>query len=176
MKKVIMKPMQMFGAALSAGILFVACKKDNDNNISQQDQNFMVEAAASNRGEIDLGQLASSQAANVGVKAFGQRMVADHTLALSELMAIGTNWSVTLPTTPDPSDLALKQQLMTRTGYSFDTMYVHSQVLDHQKAITLFQTEVNSGNNADVKAYAAKNLPILQTHLHIADSLWTKLH
>src|SRR3954462_13951522 len=106
-----MKPMQLFGAALSAGILFVACKKDNDSNPSQQDQDFMVQATASNRGEIDLGQLAATQATNTGVRAFGQRMVTDHTLSLNELLSLGTSLNVTLPVTPDPSDLALKQQL-----------------------------------------------------------------
>jgi putative membrane protein len=38
-------------------------------------------------------------------------------------------------------------------------------VEDHQEDIKEFQTEANSGQDPDAKAYAAATLPTLKTHL-----------
>ena len=67
--------------------------------------------------------------------------------------------------------VALGAQLLTLDGRAFDSVYIHSQVSDHQKAITFFQNEIDKGNNSRLKNYANTQLPHLQEHLRIADSL-----
>jgi putative membrane protein len=54
---------------------------------------------------------------------------------------------------------------MGLNNLAFDTTYISGQVSDHQKAIALFQTEINNCQDARVKAYANKYLPKLQMHL-----------
>jgi len=36
---------------------------------------------------------------------------------------------------------------------------------DHKEDVSKFQDEANKGNDAEVKAFAAKTLPVLQKHL-----------
>jgi len=46
--------------------------------------------------------------------------------------------------------------------------------LDHKQTIALFRRESRSGNDPDLKAYAAKTLPTLEEHLKMVRSLHTK--
>ena len=79
-----------FTASFIAGFLLVACNKDDDNdeNTNTQDQTFVMQAAMSNRAEVDLGTLASTKATNSSVKAFAQMMVTEHSTAQSDLQNV----------------------------------------------------------------------------------------
>ena len=57
------------------------------------------------------------------------------------------------------------------SGRAFDSAYMHNQVTDHQTTVANFQTELNQGQDQDVKNYANKNLPHIQIHLQRADSI-----
>jgi len=56
-------------------------------------------------------------------------------------------------------------------GMAFDSTYINSQVMDHQAAIQLFQSEASNGNDSRLRDYAQKYLPKLQMHLQMADSV-----
>jgi putative membrane protein len=61
------------------------------------------------------------------------------------------------------------------TGAAFDRGFVDGQVKAHQDAIALFEKEVSAGADADVKAFAQKQLPGLRSHLKQAQDLQAKL-
>jgi uncharacterized protein (DUF305 family) len=50
-------------------------------------------------------------------------------------------------------------------------MYIHSAIDEHQAAVQLFTTESQSGDNADLKRFAAETLPTIQHHLQMAQSM-----
>jgi putative membrane protein len=156
---------------------FTSCDDDNDTNTTPNDtdRNFMTMASYSNRDEIDFAQMALTKATNDSVKYFAQQMVADHTPALAELDSIAGQFSYTLPTTIDSLHAAMKTQLMARSGLDFDSAYMNSQVMDHNNAISLFQNEVNAGNNVSIKNYANKTLPHLQMHREMAERIRARL-
>lgn len=157
---------------------YTACSKGSDksDNLNQADQNFVTMAAYSNMDEIDEGQLAIGKASDASVKAFGQQMVTAHTTAEEELRNTAMQNGIGLPGGPDSNHLQMKGQLSGMTGRMFDSAYIHGQVTDHQNAINLFQTEINSGSNTDIKNYAIKYLPKIQMHQQMADSLVSVLH
>jgi putative membrane protein len=160
-------------------VFVTSCDKNNDNNsnsLNSTDQNFMTMAAFSNNDEIDFAKLALTKSSNDSVKMFAQMMIADHTKATMGLDSLAGKYSVTLPTTIDSIHAALKTSLMALSGFSFDSSYVNGQVKDHMNAISLFQNEVNGGNNQDVKNFASGKLPVLQMHLQMANSLVLNLH
>lgn len=70
---------------------------------------------------------------DAAINGFGQMMVTDHNMAPSELPSMAQNMSVSIPQGPDSGHVALKSQLSAMSGYSFDSLYIHSQVKDHQK-------------------------------------------
>ena len=56
-------------------------------------------------------------------------------------------------------------------GASFAKQYDAMQVAAHKDAVSLFERCANGGENAELKAFAAKTLPHLQMHLTMAENL-----
>jgi putative membrane protein len=153
-----------------------ACDNDDDNYVNRDledaDVMFVEKAALSNMAEIALGNLAASKGSDSVVRAYGQMMVTEHNLSLSELQQISENYmNVDWPESLDSAHLQMKQQLFSLGGLQFDSMYIRSQVNDHQAALTLFETQSASGNNQLLKNYAGKYVPHIQQHLDQADSI-----
>lgn len=136
---------------------------------------FMTEAAVGGMAEVELGRLASTKAQNADVKKFAQMMVADHTKANAELKTLAAGKGVTLPTELDAKHKSAMTELQNLSGADFDKAYVAAQLADHEKTVKLFQTQSQSTTDADLKAFAAKNLPTLQAHLEMVRSLNNKM-
>ncbi|MBO9703142.1 MAG: DUF4142 domain-containing protein [Sporocytophaga sp.] len=158
----------------------LGCKKDDDDNtpppqqvqtLSVTDTVFINNASLSNLAEIDLGQLAATKASDDSIKAFGAFMVNEHTLAQNDLKTLAAQKNVTIPQELDSLHKAIKQQLQVLNGYQFDSLYISTQVVDHQKAQQIFNTEINSGQDQDVINYANKYLPHINEHLQKATQL-----
>ena len=65
----------------------------------------------------------------------------------------------------------LRDQLLEKEGYSFDSMYMATQVIDHENARNLFQSHATNGTDEQIKSYAAKYLPHIEMHLDEAQEL-----
>ena len=185
-----MKKLTFFGVALSALVLMQGCqnntkdsKKTADSanavkdttskdtaqrmtiNVSKNDAQFAVEAASGGMTEVILGKLAMQKASNQAVKDFGTMMVTDHSKANNALTSLAKSKNITLPTVPDEKDRKVINMLSKKTGKDFDKAYTDDMVDDHKNDIKEFDKEAKNGADADVKAFAAKTLPVLKTHL-----------
>lgn len=155
------------GTVLMAGAAFAA-------DVSRADRNFMDKAAQSGLTEVEASQLAQSKGSASEVKAFAATMIQDHTQANNELTQLAASKNVKLPTEPSIAQRTKLKLLGTMSGANFDRRYADEiGVSAHQDTIALFKKEANSGNDPDVKAFAAKTLPTLNHHLEMAKSLQT---
>lgn len=64
---------------------------------------------------------------------------------------------------------------MSQKGIAFDRGFIEAQVKAHQEAIELFDQEAKNGSDAELKAFAQKQLPGLRNHLKQAQDLQAKL-
>jgi len=140
------------------------------------DQGFVTEVAMDGMAEVDLGRLASAQASNDKVKAFGQRMVTDHGKAGDELKSLAAAKQITLPTSIDAKHQAMHDKFAKLSGAEFDRAYVKDMVAGHKKAVDAFTRESMSGQDSDVKGWAAKTLPTLREHLRMIEDLDKELN
>jgi putative membrane protein len=143
----------------------VANAKDMD------DQEFVTKAAEGGLAEVELGQTAADKASAADVKTFGQRMVTDHSKANDELKAAASKAGANVPTEPSASQKKMAAELKQKSGADFDRAYSKAMVKDHKEDVALFKKEAASGKNADIKAFAQKTLPTLESHLQMAESL-----
>ncbi|RPH45280.1 MAG: DUF4142 domain-containing protein [Burkholderiales bacterium] len=138
--------------------------------LSSADRKFITEAAESGMAEVAAGQLAVQKAQDPMVKQFAQRMIDDHGAANTELMKLASTRSVTPPSELSRSHRKDMEALQKQSGADFDRAYMKSQVADHQKAVTLFERQAKSGQDAELKQWASKMLPALREHLEMARS------
>src|SRR3977135_4290919 len=139
--------------------LALACSSAKDS------EKFATEAAQGGMTEVELGRLALQHAADSSVREFGQKMVTDHTAANAELKSIAARKKIQLPTEVSSDQKSMIEKLSKLSGAEFDKEYMSDMVKDHEEDVKDFQTQGNEGTDPDIKAFAAKTLPILQGHL-----------
>lgn len=139
--------------------------------LARADHQFVMKAAQGNVAEVELGRLATQKAQSDDVKKFGQRMVDEHAEANDRLQKIASRKGITLPTSLDKANQAVKDRLSKLSGEQFDRAYMRHMVSDHRKDVAEFEREANSGKDEDVKKFASRTLPTLEDHLNQAESL-----
>jgi putative membrane protein len=136
---------------------------------------------AANTVDVDAGKLAQAKARNKEVRAFAQRMVADHTGVNQQAVALVQKLHVT----PEENDTSksLRQggdTTMTRlkglSGKAFDKAYVDNEVSYHQTVIdALDKTLIPSASNSELKGLLVKVRPAFVAHLEHAKQIQAKL-
>jgi putative membrane protein len=136
--------------------------------------NFVTNAAKGGLMEVNSGKLATQKGKSAEVKKFGAQMVADHSKANDELTAIVNtkNWHIQQP---DPTVVAPDAMLTSSTGADFDRSYVTMMVKDHKKTVMLFERAASSLPDPQLKAFAAKTLPVLKHHYMEIQQIGSKL-
>ncbi len=61
--------------------------------------------------------------------------------------------------------------LNAASNEDFDKTYANQQVDGHQEAVDLFDSYAKKGDNAALKQFAQKTLPVIQEHLAEAKKL-----
>jgi putative membrane protein len=147
-------------------------KENNTATMSSSDRKFAMTAAMGGMAEVEMSRLALTKASSDAVKQYAQKMIDDHTAANAELMQIASAKGITLPTAPDAKMRAMMSRMEKLSGADFDREYVMmAGHKDHQKMEKLFRDESMKGRDADLKAFAAKTLPVVQQHLQMARDL-----
>lgn len=143
----------------------------NKTPLTAQDSAFVMKAAIGGMMEVEAGTLAQEKATNDRVKAFGTMMVNDHNNANSELISLVSGRGVTAPSALPAAMQKHMEEMRKMTGKAFDKHYMNMMVNDHKKTIDDFQKQANAGSDAELKAWAAKKLPVLQMHRDSATAI-----
>jgi putative membrane protein len=154
-------------ALVMAGGAFATDKASS----GKAEHEFIKDAASGGMMEVELGRLAATRAASPRVKEFGQRMVDDHGKANNELKQIAKQESVTLPETMTDQHREEVSRLSNLQGAEFDRAYMQAMLKDHQEDVEKFRQEASSGKDSSVRDFAKKTLPVLQSHLKMAQDI-----
>jgi putative membrane protein len=142
--------------------------KAEDSTAVFDDTKFAVAAANGGLLEVQLGKLAQSKGAAPKVLEFAKMMVEDHSKANKKLMAIAGTKTITLPAILDNKTQKDYDDMAKLNKSEFDKAYTDYMVKDHKEDIEEFQKEAKDGKDAELKAFAAKHVHILQHHLEMA--------
>lgn len=134
---------------------------------------FVQTAATSDMYEVEAGKIASEKGQSAAIKQFGQMMVEAHSKTSEELKAIvaAEKINVQLPTALDAKHQRLIDALKNAAPADFDKTYAEQQEEAHGDAEDLFEDYADDGDNAALKSFAAKVLPVIKQHKAEADRL-----
>lgn len=132
---------------------------------------FVTNAAIGDMYEIESSRMAEKQAQSADLKKFAAQMIKDHTKSSAELKAAaGGVQDVTLPTAMDERRQGMIDNLK-QAGGKFDEVYREQQTAAHEENVALHRTYAENGDNAALKALAAKHLPIVEGHLRMVQGM-----
>ena len=139
--------------------------------VDDADAKFTTAAAVGGMAEVELGKLALQKSSNAQVKEFATMMVNDHGKANTELMEIAATKNITLPSTVDEEHKTKMDDLSKKSGTDFDKAYVDAMVDGHKSTLKLMEDESKNGADAELKAFATKTAPVVQTHLTMINKI-----
>ena len=179
--------------AAAMALAVAACSKPNDaNNVAAADNvaadnaaparssvaapvaaEFANQVAASDRFEIESGNLAATMATSAEVRDFAKVLVTAHAQSTADLKALGESSNPPIM----PNDVLDMQNdnmlvaLKSAVGADFDHKFIDQQIAGHENALQLLKFYAAGGDNKALKAFASKAVPIVQNHLDKAKSL-----
>ena len=131
------------------------------------DAKFFERAASANMLEVELGNLARQRGTSAEVKAFGARMVRDHTKKIDELKTLAASKDVALPTALLPDDRATCDRLAALPGSQFDEAYADYMVRAHRDMEKLLTKAAEQTADADIRTFAQETRKgVLDHHAH----------
>jgi putative membrane protein len=150
---------------MAVGLLLAAPCAKAQTTVSMADTNFILAAAQGGMTEVKLGELAAQNGTRSDVKAFGQMMVKDHTAINDDLKALAAQKGVTLPDGLDAKHQAMVDKMAAMTGTEFDDAYIKGMIKAHQKDAKAFKAEAAATQDADIKSFLDKSIPVVEAHL-----------
>jgi len=162
------------------------------------DAAFVAKASDATAVDAELATLALSRARAAGVKAFAQRVLESHAALARELGAMGrtspiagapraepVSTNATAPQIagaaasadaataegPPPDGMKAVALLRSQPPAAFDAAFVAAMVASREAAVALFEAESRDGRDAEIKEWAARQLPALREQLVAARAL-----
>ena len=135
----------------------------------------VIQAIELNNAEIALAKVALGKAQNAKVKAFADKLVKDHTAALTKLR--GVQGVTTTDTKPNARHQATADRLSKISGSEFDREYLRAVVSEHQEAVKFFEQQskadsaVPAPGSTTLARVSQELTPIVRAHLQEAQNL-----
>lgn len=148
-----------------------AAKAQVNPTLSTSDATFMTTATRGGLAEVQMAQLAARNGRSPAVKRFAAKMQEDHGRANQEMLALAQRKQITPPDSIGADQQQTYDSLAKLRGRAFDRAYAQAMVADHQEDLRAFQEEAQNGTDPEVKAFAARHVPVLQEHLRMAQQL-----
>jgi putative membrane protein len=136
--------------------------------VAEADRAFVEKAARIGMAEVQLATNVSNRAQTQEVRSFALQMIADHNRSNEELTTLAAQKGIDPPADVDPEKKALDAELAKLNGPALDRAYMDAMVKDHAAAAADFEAASQQLTDPDLKAWAAKTLPVLHQHHHKA--------
>jgi putative membrane protein len=156
----------------TATVTDTAPATDTTSTVPPGDLQFATTASMANLYEIQAGELAKTKATGAKYKEFAETMFKQHTEIGDSYKPIAEKQGLPMPTQLDGQFATLYAALSSAAaGAAFDALYKSQMIQTHTDAKQLFTTEKDTGQDPELKAFAAKWLPTVEHHLEMAKAL-----
>lgn len=145
--------------------------KESSTQLSQQDKQFITEAAQGGIAEVKMSLIALHQGQAESVKRVAKHIYKDHKTANKELLTIARQIGVQPPKQTDQQHQKLIAQLSKMDATLVDQTYLSEQIKGHKETISLFKKQAQQGKNKLVTQFARDTLPTLEEHLAMVQKL-----
>lgn len=126
---------------------------------------FAAAAGSGGMAEVNVSQIGLQRSTDPELRQFSQKMIDDHTKLNEQMVNVLAQKGMRIPMGIDARAQFCAESLSGLSGEEFDKCYAKAQLVMHMDAVGAFEAEVQRGQDPDIKALAAKALPIIKEHL-----------
>ncbi len=133
--------------------------------ISHDDLAFMRDAAEATHAQLLASERALMRASDPEVKEYAARMIEEHSRHDAELRKLAGAKGVALPLEPSAAQKQQLDSLDRVHGRDFERQYLEAFGNElHRAALARYQSEVDRGQDADVRAFARRETAALEQY------------
>lgn len=126
-------------------------------------QEFTEKAATASMFGVESATLALQRTDSPAIKSFAHKLADDLGTAAGSLRQITARRSdIALPDRPDAKQLDVLRDLAAKPIEAFDRAYVEAQRTVHRETLSFVTDYMENGSDPELKAFAARVLPVLQ--------------
>jgi len=133
--------------------------------VSTMDRTFVEEASLGGLFEVRSAELALEREDDPQIKQIASMILEDHQKANQELETIARRKGITVPQQLSQRYQEMFDQLHNASGAAFARQFQDVQEKAHEDAIRLFERQAREGQDADLKSFAERTLPVLRKHM-----------
>lgn len=148
---------------------------NQDKLLSPADRAFMKKAEDSDIQERDLGRVMMQKSQNSDVRDYAKMLADDHDKDLKNVINLLENKGIHQPKDMVHVNNEALTELNGLSGPALDKRFMELMVQNHQKDIAEYTKEEKSGEDPQVRDYAAHTLTTLDKHLKKAQEVESKL-
>ncbi len=137
----------------------------------EYDAEFLAKAASGGLLEVAMGKEVLQRAVTPEAKEFARKMVSDHEKSNTELKALAAKKNVTIPATMADEQSSIYKDVLEKKGVQLDQEYVKEMIKDHKDDVKEFTDAAAQATDPEIKAFATKNVPVLQMHLDMVTKI-----
>jgi putative membrane protein len=139
--------------------------------LAPADAAFIDAVGAGVHAEIAFAQLAPERAGRDEVRAFADRMIADHSDVIHRLYGLEQQKGLKPPGTMKAGQQQRYQELQALDGDAFDALYLKSQGQERDALAQALQEEIDGGSDPELRSFAQQTLAVVERHLALARSI-----
>lgn len=143
-------------------------EKRGTGALTEQERQFVIEAAKGNQGEQELGKLAQRKAQNPAVRQYGEQLAQGHTQANEKLRSIARANGIRWPDQPKEEQRELIDSLQSMQGREFDDKFLSEVEKQHKQTLDKYKEMSREASDPQLRQYVQNTIPALQRHLEMA--------
>lgn len=159
------------GAVLLSAFCLVgmaSCDNEDDDpivdTVSQQDRNFAISSSQFINAQTSFGQLALDKGEDDSVLEYAGMLVEDNTNSKTELEGIADSKEIEISGDISTEMQAKYDELILLQGENFDKAFIQFQLDVLESSKSMFENQVDNGQNYTMKGYADKALTMVKAH------------
>lgn len=141
----------------------------------QHDAEFVVNAASRGMLLLEISQIALRKASSPAVKTLAQTMISQHGSLQQDVKTLAAQKSIVLPSALGKDQGEQAGELTALNGAAFDSRYLEQLEKLHEQSIDECDDMSEDAYDGDIRAFAARRLPLLKQHLEAAEQVQDQL-
>lgn len=177
-----LKSITKWTGTATACLLFFSSATWAQSSSKLTDPEIASVAVTANQIDVSYGKIALKKAKNPEIRKFAETMIRDHSEIIKQAVALATKLHVTPKTNATTNSLLEGEKkttklLNSKKGMAFDEAYIDNEVAYHKAVINAVQNVlVPDCQNGQLKDLLTKVLPLLNSHLQMAESTQSEMH
>ncbi|MDB5124638.1 MAG: hypothetical protein JWP94_2767 [Mucilaginibacter sp.] len=139
-----------------------------NKDVMKDASKFLVKWYESGMYELQLSQLAATNALDADVKNLAVTFVNDHKAINTKIESIASNNNFVLPTSVNADHQRDLRDITKLTGADFDKKYVNTIISAHDESVDSYKNAYKNLAAGDTKTFAGQALPAIEDHLTMA--------